>query len=269
MNPNDFSPAPVAAPATGIARRRRKRHGRPQTQKAGALAPAFPGRAGSGRTGFNARRPGDVRGFTACVQRVAGSHGHRVVVRAHRADDLLVHDDRLAAGQRPSGQHDAVIWSAGCIAPLNACTDARRSRPAGTRPTKNPACGGVFYLSHGARERTRTSTELPPLAPEASASTNSATRATQGAHSADVTAGCQMFFQTIFAMRVVSRCEGAHAKPDGSDARASINAWPRNGAGRGHCCGADRGQKKDPLPRVFFSSLVPGRGLEPPRSCPR
>ena len=38
---------------------------------------------------------------------------------------------------------------------------------------------GLFRLSRGARERTRTSTELPPLAPEASASTNSATRATQ------------------------------------------------------------------------------------------
>ncbi len=38
---------------------------------------------------------------------------------------------------------------------------------------------GLFCLSRGAQERTRTSTELPPLAPEASASTNSATWATQ------------------------------------------------------------------------------------------
>src|SRR5690606_14768782 len=38
---------------------------------------------------------------------------------------------------------------------------------------------GLFRLSRGAQERTRTSTELPPLAPEASASTNSATWATQ------------------------------------------------------------------------------------------
>src|SRR5690606_30229450 len=51
--------------------------------------------------------------------------------------------------------------------------------------TKNPACAGFPVIGgfqryllkpeDGAQKRTRTSTELPPLAPEASASTNSAT----------------------------------------------------------------------------------------------
>ena len=41
---------------------------------------------------------------------------------------------------------------------------------------KKPAFAGLIS---GAQKRTRTSTELPPLAPEASASTNSATWALQ------------------------------------------------------------------------------------------
>src|SRR5690606_39446325 len=58
----------------------------------------------------------------------------------------------------------------------------QRTKPAGT---KNPACAGFSVIGgfqryllkpeDGAQKRTRTSTELPPLAPEASASTNSAT----------------------------------------------------------------------------------------------
>src|SRR3546814_4637582 len=47
---------------------------------------------------------------------------------------------------------------------------------AGFLSTAMPPMDGAGSLC-GARERTRTSTELPPLAPEASASTNSATRA--------------------------------------------------------------------------------------------
>src|SRR5688500_15522659 len=42
---------------------------------------------------------------------------------------------------------------------------------------KTPLSAGSLESAYGARERTRTSTKLPPLAPEASASTNSATRA--------------------------------------------------------------------------------------------
>ncbi len=42
---------------------------------------------------------------------------------------------------------------------------------------KTPACARVSCFQPGARKRTRTSTKLPPLAPEASASTNSAIRA--------------------------------------------------------------------------------------------
>ncbi|SOT39048.1 hypothetical protein F01_190074 [Burkholderia cenocepacia] len=40
---------------------------------------------------------------------------------------------------------------------------------------KRPAKADLFYKSSGAQERTRTSTMLPPLGPEPSASTNSAT----------------------------------------------------------------------------------------------
>ncbi len=69
----------------------------------------------------------------------------------------------------------------------NSGPEWRGSITAAAFHNKKPRLGGVFCFRgdsrrhrrslYGARERTRTSTELPPLAPEASASTNSATRA--------------------------------------------------------------------------------------------
>src|SRR3546814_16813528 len=64
--------------------------------------------------------------------------------------------------------------------PLPSWRPASARRPGRPRAytRKTPASGG--FLQPGARERTRTSPELPPLATEASASTNSATRAGAG-----------------------------------------------------------------------------------------
>ena len=53
----------------------------------------------------------------------------------------------------------------------------RKTRQAGGFRNTSGTCWNVPICCLGARERTRTSTKLPPLAPEASASTNSATRA--------------------------------------------------------------------------------------------
>ena len=108
----------------------------------------------------------------------------------------------------------AAIYARPRVALKQGMVDAlRQARPTSSRPQKTPPERGLVYLawtrgdageqSYGARERTRTSTELPPLAPEASASTNSATRANphvaavRGAYVAMRRSACQRMGITI------------------------------------------------------------------------
>src|SRR5690606_14836210 len=116
-------------------------------------------------------------GVDAAVVRAFEQGLDAVVVQAR-------HDDRrtrvfgcchggLQAGAdgAPSASPADQVLMVSKLAPKPACGKRAHMR-------KTPASGGS--LQPGARERTRTSTELPPLAPEASASTNSATRAGAG-----------------------------------------------------------------------------------------
>ncbi len=88
--------------------------------------------------------------------------------------------------------HFHFFWRGGwshCGSAANGLPMKSQWRESRKTPNKKPRECGVFQSipqrcrsrdETGARERTRTSTKLPPLAPEASASTNSATRAGAG-----------------------------------------------------------------------------------------
>ncbi len=89
----------------------------------------------------------------------------------------------------------------------------------------------------GAQERTRTSTVLPPLGPEPSASTNSATWA-KGYSKPAILAGT-----------------GAVSIEKSYDSSTTKTRSPH--------------KKKKPPEGGFFKHLVPKRGLEPPRCCHR
>ncbi len=129
----------------------------------------------------------------ACGLATAGSRASQRKMRMGRA--AVVEALRMVATAATGGRVSKVTDAA----PLRRCrsadiTDADTpscNRMAQTQ--KTPPERGFLRstVSRGAQERTRTSTKLPPLAPEASASTNSATWATQEANCASCARRCQ------------------------------------------------------------------------------